>query len=80
MGYLELFPHYYTTCSYFRLFDLEATGPVIEHMRVFSKDPRQQPYYRPGQEATISSRVAAVKERVFLFGMPVQVAVNIDLP
>lgn len=74
----KLFPCDDSACANLVGFDLEPAILVVEEMCLLSKDPRKQSHYCPTQEPSICGRVAAVKERVVLLAVSMQVAVNPD--
>lgn len=79
MGHLQLLPHHDPTCADLVGVNFETAALVAEHVRVLRQDPRQQPYYRPGQKAPVRRRIAAVEKAVFLLGVAMEITVNVEL-
>jgi hypothetical protein len=58
----------------------ESTVFVVKHVSFLGKNPWKEADDCPAQKASVRSCVASVEERVLLFGVAMQIAVNPDLP
>ena len=79
MSDLKLFPRHNSSCPNFIRLHFKATVFKTEHVSFLGEDARQESDNGPTQKSPVCRSVAAIKERVFLLAMTVDVTVDPNL-